>query len=113
MLAKPFLLDFQRNPAFIVDNPGSIPPSIPRFSEGEPLASYLLSRSIRYLAYSYRNEAGVPRSKFGDDDEDYYGPYFEYHDLLEALGRTRARIYDDGDIFVLDLSKRVPPALKD
>jgi hypothetical protein len=113
ILAKPFLLDFQRNPVFIVDNPGSIPPSIPRFSEAEPLASYLLSRSIRYLAYSYRNEAGVPRSKFGDDDEDYYGPYFEYHDLLEALGRTRARIYDDGDIFVLDLSKHVPPALKD
>jgi hypothetical protein len=113
MLAKPFLLDFQRNPVFIVDNPGAIPPSVPRFSEAEPLANYLLSRSIRYVAYSYRNEAGVPRSEFGEDDEDYYGPIFEYHDLLETLGRTRERIYDDGDMFVLDLSQRVGPALKD
>jgi hypothetical protein len=106
MLEKPFLLDFKRNTIFIVDNPGNIPPSIPPFQASEDLASYLLARSVRYIAYSYRNEAGVPKNVFGDPDQDswsYYKPFFDFHSLLEELGRTRRRIYDDGDIFVVDL----------
>jgi len=31
---------------------------------------------------------------------------FDFQDNLDTLGRTRRRIYDDGDIFVLDLATR-------
>jgi hypothetical protein len=101
---KPFLLDFKRNTIFIVDNPGTWAPAIPEFSSSEKLASYLLERSIRYTAYSYRNEAGVPKAMFGANP--YYKRVFPFHKLLDDLGHTRTRIYDDGDMFVLDLSQK-------
>jgi len=107
-LDKPFLLDFKRNTIFIVDHPNGMPPSIPRFKQAEPFAKYLLGRSIRYVAYSYRNEAGVPRKLFGGPDSvaahgSYYTYDLEFQHMLEELGQSRQRIYDDGDNFVVDL----------
>jgi hypothetical protein len=104
ILDKPFLLDFKRNTVFIADNPGTWAPAIPEFSSSEQLASYLLERSIRYTAYSYRHEAGVPKAMFGANP--YYKRVFPFHKLLDDLGHTRTRIYDDGDMFVLDLSQK-------
>jgi hypothetical protein len=102
-LEKPFLLDFTRNAIFIVDNPGSMPPAIPEFHDGNELASYLLSRSIRYVAYSSRTAAGVPKDVF-DDDRDYYEPFFKFQGFLDDLGRTRERLYADADMFIVDLA---------
>jgi hypothetical protein len=101
-LEKPFLLDFTRNPIFIVDNPGTMPPAIPEFSDGNELASYLLARSIRYVAYSYRTGAGVPKDEF--DGREYYEPFFKFQGFLNDLGRTRERVYNDVDMFIVDLA---------
>jgi hypothetical protein len=103
ILEKPFLLDFTRNRVFIVDNPGNMPPSIPLFREAEQLADYLLTRSIRFIAYAYRSEAGIPKAVFRGQ---YYERISDFHRLLDELGRTRRRIYDDGDIFLVALSEK-------
>jgi len=116
-LDKPFLLDFKRNTIFIVDHPNGMPPSIPRFKQAEPFAKYLLGRSIRYVAYSYRNEAGVPRKLFGGPDSvaahgSYYTYDLEFQHMLEELGQSRQRIYDDGDNFVVDYMSNAEAAVE-
>ena len=58
-LDKNFLLDFRRNIIYINDLPGgaSLPPGIPIFKGPDALADYLIQHGIRYLAYSYGDEA--------------------------------------------------------
>ncbi|MEE9370213.1 MAG: hypothetical protein V3W45_01975, partial [Sedimentisphaerales bacterium] len=117
-LAKPFLLDFRRNKIFIADYPGgaSPPPGMPFFRGAEALAGYLTSKSIRYVAYSYANEANFRRNQFGKRLR-HPLPWirtearhtFDFQDNLKQLGDSRKRIYDDGDIFVLDLLYRRGP----
>jgi len=115
-LEKPFLLNFSQNKIFIADWPGgaSPPPSLPTFKGSEPLADYLTSKAIRYVAYSYVNEAGWSRKNYGylvkpeihiwSRNEARYT--FDFQDNLKQLGETRKRIYDDGENFVLDLLSR-------
>jgi hypothetical protein len=117
-LAKPFLLDFRRNKIFIADWPGgaSPPPGMPLFKGAEALADYLNSKSIRYVAYSYANEADFQWSQFGGRLR-YPCPWirtqaihtFDFQNNLKQLGDSRKRIYDDGDIFVLDMLSRRGP----
>lgn len=54
---KPFLFDFRRNNILIVDEPGnaSSPPGLPLFKGAEAVAQYLLSKSIRFVVFSYAN----------------------------------------------------------
>ncbi len=113
-LQYPFLLDFARNQVVIADYPGgsSPPPGMPFFEGGDRLAAYLCQRPIRYVAYSYFLEAGfyddLFRERLGPGTE----PWLRLQALhtqdfqrnLDELGRTRARVYDDGDVFVLDLA---------
>jgi hypothetical protein len=112
---KPFLLDFKRNRVFIVDWPGasSPPPGMPFFQGGEALARYLLSKSVRYVAYSYASEAGFSRRVLShrlSDQNAWVRTHaqhaFDFQDNLLELGNKRKRIYDDGETFVLDLSIR-------
>jgi hypothetical protein len=114
-LAYPFLLDFKRSRIFIADWPGgaSLPPGMPSFKGAEALANYLTSKSIRYVAYSYGDEALFWKKRFGK--RVYQGHprirteaqhAFDFQDNLKQLGKTRKRIYDDGYIFVLDLLNR-------
>jgi hypothetical protein len=115
-LAKPFLLDFRRNTIFIADYPGgaSMPPGMPFFKGPDALADYLISKSIRYVAYSYASEAEF-RFKDYESRLRYTSSWvateakhtFDFQNNLEQLGKTRKRVYDDGDIFVLDLLSRV------
>jgi hypothetical protein len=114
-LDKPFLLDFQRNKIFIADLPGQVspPPGMPLFRGSEPLASYLIAKSIRYVAYSYGDEAGFTRyfSYMLSPYNNVWGRTIAQHtydtqDNLTELGKTRKRIYDDGKSFVLDLQQR-------
>jgi len=113
-LDKPFLLDFRRNTVFVIDQPGeaSAPPGMPLFSGNEALAGYLLSKSIRYVAYSYGDEAAFPKA-FSYRLSPYFDPWdrrraehtFDFQDNLVELAKTRAHIFDDGRNFVLDLQK--------
>jgi len=114
-LAYPFLLDFGRNRIFIADWPGgaSLPPGMPSFKGAEALADYLISKSIRYIAYSYGDEALFWKKRFGKRVNQGHPRIrtearhaFDFQDNLEQLGKTRKRIYDDGYVFVLDLLNR-------
>jgi hypothetical protein len=87
------------------------------FSRGaEALADYLNSKSIRYVAYSYANEANFQRSQLGERLRHPH-PWiraeamhtFDFQNNLKQLGDSRKRIYDDGDIFVLDMLYRRGP----
>jgi len=114
-LAYPFLLDFKRNRIFIADWPGgaSLPPGMPSFKGDEALADYLISKSIRYVAYSYGDEALFWKKRFGKRVNQGHPRIrteaqhaFDFQDNLKQLGKTRKRIYDDGYVFVLDLLNR-------
>ena len=114
-LAYPFLLDFKRNRIFIADWPGgaSLPPGMPSFKGAEALANYLISKSIRYVAYSYANEANFSWKLYGkrinhgnNTIRTLARHAFDFQNNLKQLGKTRKRIYDDGYIFVLDLLNR-------
>ena len=84
---------------------------MPSFKGEETLADYLVSHSIRYLAYSYANEANFTRHFFEPTliPSSYKWLInqalnaFEFQDSLQKLGKTRKRIYDDGQNFVIDL----------
>jgi hypothetical protein len=113
-LDKNFLLDFRRNPIYIDDIPGgsSLPPGIPSFQGPEPIAKYLLAHGIRYLAYSYRDEANLSRAVYSDRLDPSVNVWlrrgaqiaFDFQDNLVQLGRTRKKLFDNGQIFVLDLA---------
>jgi len=114
-LDKPFLLDFRRNRVFLMDQAGeaSLPPGMPLFQGSEPLASYLIAKSIRYVAYSYGDEVGFTRyfSYMLSPYNNVWGrtiaqSTYDVQDNLTELGKTRKRIYDDGKSFVLDLQQR-------
>lgn len=115
-LDKPFLMDFKKHIIWIADVPGSasLPPGMPSFKGEEALADYLVSKSIRYVAYSYGNEANFGRKNIGLKINSGWAFWlknqalntFEFHDSLQKLGETRKRIYDDGENFVLDLSSK-------
>ena len=116
-LDKNFLLDFRRNPVYVNDLPGgaSLPPGIPIFKGPEALADYLLDHGIRYLAYSYGDEASFSRAEFGnrlDPDVNVWirkGAQiaFDFQDNAVLLARTRKKLFDNGNMFVLDLATRV------
>jgi hypothetical protein len=118
-LKKPFLLNFKRNTIFIADWPGgaSPPPGMPLFKGSEPLADYLTSQSLKYVAYSYGTEAGYPQKallKPGKNTNYWLNNQakntLDFEASLKELGKTRKRVYDDGDIFILDLLS--PPSVK-
>jgi len=112
-LQYPFLLDFKRNRIFIADYPGgsSPPPGMPLFQGSERLADYLCRRPIRFVAYSYRNEAGFYDGLFKERLTSSTEPWLRLQALhtqdfqrnLAELGRTRKSLFDDGDVFLLDL----------
>ncbi|MBE9123822.1 hypothetical protein IQ269_24240 [Tychonema sp. LEGE 07199] len=114
-LDKPFLMNFKKHTIWIADYPGgaSLPPGMPSFKGEEALADYLVSKSIRYVAYSYADEANFPRKSLeyrlkvkplGFWLRNQALNTFEFQDSLQKLGQTRKRIYDDGGNFVIDLS---------
>jgi hypothetical protein len=123
---KNFLFDFRRNPIYVNDLPGgaSLPPGIPIFKGPEALADYLVQHGIRYLAYSYGDEATFSRELFSGRLEAPAHLWirrganiwirrgaeiaFDFQDNVVALGKSRKRLYDNGSMFVLDLETRQP-----
>ena len=113
-LDKNFIFNFKRNPIYINDLPGgaSPPPGLPLFQGSEHLANYLLSKSVRYVAYSYKNEANFSRATAGSMLRPHVNPLFrmetvnifDFQDNLMSLASSRKKIYDDGKNFVPDLA---------
>jgi hypothetical protein len=113
-LSYPFLLDFSRNPVFVPDFPGaaSPPPGMPLFQGPERLSNYLLSHSIRYVAYSYRDQANFtePLLKTLEKRRSLWMELqargtFDFQNSLMSLRQSRKVLYDDGSAFVLDLGQ--------
>ena len=114
-LDKPFLINFKKHTIWIADWPGgpSLPPGMPSFKGEQALADYLVSPSIRYVAYSYANEANFPKKSLEgrliiSPDLPFWLQNqalntFEFQESLQKVGETRKRIYDDGENFVIDL----------
>lgn len=112
-LDQNYLFNFQRNNIFIVDYAGasSLPPGMPFFQGPDPLAKYLLDQKINYVAYSYGNEAGFSREEFATRLSPKTAAWIkaearytlDFQDNLLALGKIKKRLYDDGQIFILDL----------
>jgi hypothetical protein len=110
----PFLLDFRAHSISIADYAGtaSLPPGWPSRQDGEALARYLLANNLRYLVYSYKDFAGF----------DEGAPYVIHdasrtqwihsqaaitlhsHQQYAELAATRRHLYDDGQMYVLDLT---------
>jgi hypothetical protein len=108
----PCLLDFKRNPVYIVDMLILGPkPGMPVFGGGEAVAKYLLSQKIRYVLYSYsdfgtqENKRLIERIRRGnlrDKQQCLFTLKFEQD--LQELGKTRKKIYSDERLFVIDLN---------
>lgn len=117
-VSKPFLFDFKRNEIFTVDWPGgaSPPPGLPLMQDAEKIAAFLLEKSIRYVVYSYEDEAGYPYAKYRDRLTWQYGYLtrtrdlsihtFMFHKRLMDMNKYFKKIYDDGSIWVLDLAQK-------
>jgi hypothetical protein len=108
--------DFQRNPVWIADYPGSasLPPGLPLNGDPQDLDRYLLDHSIRYVAYSYADEANFPRTecvKRTSPELKRLMPWMareaQYacmiQDDLVSLSKTHRHLFDDGRAYVLDL----------
>lgn len=115
-LRTPFLLDFKRNRIFFVDMLILGPsPGMPVFRGGEAIANYLISKGIRYIMYAYGDEGARERRAFLYHLKHMPDTWVEqqalftlrFHDDLDELGVTRKRIYDNGQIFVIDLYAKV------
>lgn len=116
-LNKNFILDFNRNQIYLINLPGgsSLPPGLPFLKGPEALAEYLLSNSIKYIAYSYDKEDVSPREKYSILLEPTFNAWlrseaehlFDFQDNMMELYKNRKVIYDDGSNFVLDLSKKI------
>ncbi len=116
-LEIPFLLDFRRNPIWVMDHPGLCgpPPRAPQSATVAAWLPYLRSAGVDFLAYQYGDEAGEPAQL----DQAFLrvnGPSY-YQERLAAsaaavqavLLKLRASVpvlYDDGTRDVMALSDR-------
>lgn len=122
-LSYPFLLDFARNPVHVFDHYGGAcpPPGLPVSGE-QQLKKYLLGLGIRYIAYSYGDEANFSRKDYGsrlisdgtplkDRFKQIASLTFQFQAMLIKLRQTEKVIYDDGAIFLLDLNRHTDKEL--
>ena len=109
-----FLLDFRAHNISIADYPGtaSLPPGWPSRQNSEALADYLLAHHLRYLVYNYADFAGfdqeAPHVITDASRTQWIHSQAKIalgsHQQYAELARTRRRLYDDGNMYVLDLA---------
>jgi hypothetical protein len=108
--------DFRRNPLWIADYPGSasLPPGMPLSGDPQALDRYLLDHSIRYVAYSYANDANFPYTECVNrtsPESSRQMPWMareaQYACVIQEdlvlLSKTHRHLFDDGRAYVLDL----------
>jgi hypothetical protein len=117
----PYLLDNRKNtydeaslPAMASPPPA---PGWPIFSNGEALGDWLLSHGVRYLIYEYDGRILIEDETMQQRIADTSQPVIlratwiaklKAHEQYMELARGRQHIYDDGHIFVLDLTTAQP-----
>ncbi|MFL6352723.1 MAG: hypothetical protein ACJ74Z_12865 [Bryobacteraceae bacterium] len=119
-----FPFDFRRNPLFIADWFGmaGLPPGMPVGKGPDALRTYLLEKSIRYIAYDSRHSLVVAQADPGTslqtalEHPRMYGRHrWVYLEVkvsedeeknVEALAKTYKHLYDDGVVYLLDLESR-------
>jgi hypothetical protein len=109
-----FLLDFRSHNISIADYPGaaSLPPGWPSRQTSEALANYLLAHHLRYLVYNYAYFAGFYQESSHVITDASRTQWIHSqakialgsHQQYAELARTRRRLYDDGNMYVLDLA---------
>jgi hypothetical protein len=119
-LDNPFLLNFRTHSISIADYPGaaSLPPGWPSRQDGEALGRYLLANHLRYLIYDYGYFADSDREAphvIADTSRTQWihseaSIALRSHQQYAELARTRLHLYDDGNIYILDLATPVNPA---
>ena len=110
----PFLFDFRAHSINIADYPGaaSLPPGWPSRQDGEALACYLLANNLRYLVYDYAYFAGFDHEAphvIADTSRTQWihseaRIALRSHQRYAELARTSLHLYDDGNIYILDLA---------
>lgn len=109
VVRSPFLLDFARNKIYVFDMPGVVspPPGIPVDKGSKAVATYLLSHGIRYVAFSYANNAGyviAGTESTAPLNRQMFIRTFACLDILHKLSRDKQRIFDDGTTLVMDIA---------
>jgi hypothetical protein len=111
---EPFLFDFKTRDIDIADYPGtaSLPSGWPSTSDGEALAKYLIAHDIRYLIYSKKDFLGFDQSAPQVVHDTVHTAWIHSetriaylsHQQYAQLYCTRRHLYDDGEIYALDLA---------
>ena len=114
-LTTPALLDFSRNPIYIIDWPGEVSPhpGLPIDAGPDAIAAYLLSHHIQYVAYSYAAHANFHPQAYAYLLEPSAGRAynrfafnaFAFQRALAELARTRKTVYRDTNDIVIDLAQ--------
>ncbi|WP_353072125.1 hypothetical protein [Tunturiibacter gelidiferens] len=114
-----FLLDYRANAISIADYPGaaSLPPGWPSRGDGNTLAKYLIAHNLRYLVCSYADFVPLDReaNKVLHDSsrtqwiKSEQAIILRSHQQYAELAHTRRHLYDDGQIYVLDLADSITP----
>ncbi len=112
-VAKPFQFDFSRNPICELDWPGgaSPPPGLQTAAPAEDIARFFREHGIRWLAYSYADEAAFSHARHDGETASDQPPWtrinayhtLDFQDRLVELGRRYRHAGDDGRTFILDL----------
>jgi hypothetical protein len=118
MADRPFWFDFGRNRIDVLDLPGNVspPPGLPLDSE-EALVKYLTRNGYYYLAFIRSTQSeGVYLRKgwvqmLGPPPSPLWGNaaprYLKTFDHFENLMKSRIRLYDDGKMVLLDLTRLI------
>ncbi|GEM_PF-2017307 len=118
-LSKPHLLDFQRNVIFVSDFPNMSGPDNCFEAEAGPeiIQKYFLSQGIRYIAYSFINEAGFQKEFFQKHQsvknrgwQESTRRVYAFQNELEKMMTQYEHTYKDQAFVVLDLARPLPQA---
>jgi hypothetical protein len=110
---RPYQLDFSRNQIETVDCPGRVSPrpGIPLHRGDTDMLAYLRAYDIRYLAFSYADDANYTPALLNMRMKQADHPWSAYCSrgmaAMQAFlrrARTKGRVvYDDGRTFLVDL----------
>jgi hypothetical protein len=110
----PYMLNFKRNTVHVMDWPGMIGPmpGLPSTGSSADWVAYLKTIGIRYVAYSYGNQAGVSaaylESQLSETKSEWQRTLMLrtliMQNMLTRLQYSEKVIYDDGVRYIVDLS---------